>query len=117
MTIDEKKTKRRLQTKLAAEKWRKNNPDKAKNAYLRYQYGLTLAEWNTLFLSQNGVCAICHKTEIVNGRNLCVDHNHVTGKVRGLLCLDCNSGIGHLKDNKEYLASAIAYLDKYDSTQ
>ena len=95
----------------SARKWRKINPDKAKDTYYRYQYGISLIEYRQIHDKQGGLCAICGNPERVNGRSLCVDHNHQTGEVRGLLCLDCNTGIGHFKDNKKYLASAIDYLE------
>ena len=75
------------------------------------QYGLTIEEYNQMFVDQNGVCAIC-KEQSQNGTNLCVDHCHTTGKVRGLLCTGCNVGIGRLKDSVELLESAIGYLTK-----
>ena len=49
-----------------------------------------------------------------SGRRLSVDHNHVTSKVRGLLCNNCNRGIGNFKDKKELLLKAISYLDKHE---
>jgi hypothetical protein len=59
---------------------------------------------------QNGLCAICKKTETGKTSNLCVDHCHKTGKVRGLLCNNCNKGLGLFKDNPEVLLNASAYL-------
>jgi hypothetical protein len=66
---------------------------------------------------QNGVCAICGKEEyskdrIGNIKQLCVDHDHTTGKIRGLLCNNCNRGLGFFQDSSEYLKSAIAFLNK-----
>jgi len=57
---------------------------------------------------QHGVCAICRTRP---ARTLCVDHCHVTGQVRGLLCSGCNLGIGQFKDNPALLQAAIAYID------
>lgn len=62
-----------------------------------------------MLTSQGGTCAICHGTATV-GR-LAVDHCHLTGKVRGLLCTNCNTALGKLKDSKELLLNAINYLE------
>lgn len=66
-----------------------------------------------LLQNQNGVCAVCSNPEM-SGRykTLSVDHDHITGKIRGLLCSSCNRGIGLLKDNIEVLKSAISYLER-----
>ena len=62
---------------------------------------------------QNGVCAICNKEEKSKNKNLFVDHDHQTGKVRSLLCNNCNSGLGQFNDNLNLLESAVLYLKKY----
>ena len=71
-------------------------------------YGITLEDYDTMLEVQNGCCAIC-KTDDVKGR-FAIDHCHTTGKVRGLLCFDCNTGIGKLKDDPSLLLSAYEYL-------
>lgn len=81
-------------------------------------YKLSFEDYNKLFKSQNKVCAICKQQEIVKNslgeiKRLNVDHNHITGKIRGLLCHNCNIALGNFKDNKQNLESAITYLDKY----
>jgi hypothetical protein len=74
-------------------------------------YGITLKEYENLYIKQNGMCAICHHPEPVKSRLfLAVDHDHKTGKVRGLLCSKCNMAIGSFGDSVEYLLSAIRYL-------
>ena len=77
---------------------------------LLHKYGITLEDYNQMFADQEGCCKVCdrHQSEFTN--NLCVDHCHTTGKVRGLLCFSCNTGIGHLKDDIELLKRAITYL-------
>jgi hypothetical protein len=74
-------------------------------------YGLTLEDYDAMLEAQGGVCAICGGGPI-GGREkyLCVDHDHETGKVRGLLCGHCNTGIGKLKHDSSILAAAIEYL-------
>ena len=59
---------------------------------------------------QNGLCAICGVNEIGNGKKFSIDHDHTTGKFRGLLCVRCNFGIGHFKDNANNLTKAVQYL-------
>jgi len=65
---------------------------------------------------QNGLCAICHNEERHFNRGkrlmLAVDHCHLTGAIRGLLCMDCNTGIAKFKDNPEFLRNAQKYLEK-----
>ena len=110
--------------------WREANPEQAKNNRRRYyeenkekeiQYstnynrlrkiGITPEQYNTLLQKQNGVCAICKQT---CSRALAADHCHTTGKVRGLLCNNCNRGLGHFKDSRELLETASAYLNTVD---
>ncbi len=81
------------------------------NAARKYvkRYGITIDEYDTLLRSQNGVCAICSR-EPVDGQRLAVDHDHKTGKVRGLLCFKCNTGLGHLGDSLDTLKRAVDYL-------
>jgi Recombination endonuclease VII len=79
---------------------------------LRDRYGLTLEEFDRMVAEQRGRCAIC-KTSEPNERNWNVDHCHASKQVRGLLCRDCNLGLGHFKDNSKSLARAIDYLKKH----
>lgn len=72
-------------------------------------YGITLQEYETLLEAQGGVCAICGK-ECVTFENLAVDHDHATGAVRGLLCNNCNHGIGKFKDDPALLKAAADYV-------
>lgn len=71
------------------------------------KYGLTVDQFNAMFQTQNGKCAICFKDL---GTKYCIDHCHSTGAVRGLLCYSCNSGIGLLQDSPHLLQCAIEYL-------
>lgn len=75
-----------------------------------YKYEITEEEYNRLWQSQNGRCAICNRHETELTRPLAVDHNHDTGKVRSLLCGNCNVGIGNLRDNPEIVRKALDYL-------
>lgn len=78
-----------------------------KGYQLKKQYGLSLEDFLALQEYQNSSCAICGKVTT----KLYVDHCHTTGKVRGLLCMNCNTGLGHFKDNQTFLAKAIEYLE------
>lgn len=95
--------------------YRKNNPEKikekAKRNYIKsklLRYKLSVQEFNSIFERQNGNCLICNKKM----KRVCVDHCHKTNKVRGLLCITCNSGLGMFCDSIKLLKSAIKYLEK-----
>jgi len=80
------------------------------------RFGITAQEYEAMLESQKGVCALCGQEEKEHDhrfkfkRRLAVDHNHSTGKIRGLLCARCNKGIGHFLDNPDLLQCAIEYL-------
>lgn len=80
---------------------------------LRLYYGLTVEQYDAMLKAQGGRCAICGGTQgdaDVRKAFLSVDHCHVTGRVRGLLCESCNFGLGKFRDDPELLATAIDYL-------
>ena len=97
-------------TKSWAKRYSEQNPDKIKDYYLVKLYGLTLAQYKELLTEQNGVCAICQ--EEPTKKQLAVDHCHVTGTVRGLLCGPCNQAIGLLKHSIKRLEKAIDHINK-----
>lgn len=80
----------------------------------RSRYGLTTAEYDALFAAQSGACAICcqPETRLLRGKvqRLSVDHDHTSGRVRGLLCSACNVGLALFRDDEHRLRQAIAYL-------
>jgi hypothetical protein len=87
-----------------------------RNEYILRTYGITQAEFDALKLMQNNTCALCGGVEPGKARNekqreWCVDHNHVTGAIRGLLCMQCNAGIGNLKDSPDLLRKAACYVE------
>ncbi|MCB1711167.1 MAG: endonuclease VII domain-containing protein [Candidatus Riesia sp.] len=85
--------------------------ESSRRAHLKRKYGISLEEYEKLSKKQNNKCAICTKEENSERNNfLCVDHNHSTGQIRGLLCSNCNRGLGLLKDNEIILNNAIKYL-------
>jgi|TARA_R110001632_G_C11115291_1_gene392958 hypothetical protein len=87
--------------------------NKAANSKLKYKYGITLNDYNTMLKSQAASCAICGTKDPGRGEKLYVDHCHRSKKVRGLLCLTCNIGLGHFKDNTSLLITAANYLDNH----
>ncbi len=93
-----------------------------RNARLKRDYGVTLADFDEMLVAQSGVCAICHQpeTQVIGGilSHLCVDHNHETGQVRGLLCHRCNKTVGWIETLEETaLGNLRRYLDQGNSDQ
>ena len=95
--------------------------EKTNRDYNLRKYGITWDEVVEMYANQDGCCAIC-KTNITikkdkenKKRTACVDHNHKTGDIRGLLCMNCNKGIGSLQDSISILESAIEYLESNGS--
>lgn len=85
------------------------------NARLLYKYGLTVEDFEELSATQCHVCAIC-KQPPQGKKRLSVDHDHITGKIRGLLCDSCNIGLGMFRDNPTLLQVAIGYLQSSSSS-
>ena len=92
------------------------SPEKAVEAVLKSRYWLSKKEYDQRLEEQGNKCAICGTTDPgkYHGR-FCVDHNHATKAVRGLICHNCNSALGNFKDNVSVLLSAVDYLNKYGS--
>jgi hypothetical protein len=85
-----------------------------RNQHMKQAYGLSETQYAEWVLKQNGKCAICGQAPSGRNRkewNLDVDHDHITGAVRGLLCSPCNRALGLFTDSKEKLESALVYLD------
>lgn len=111
-------------------KWRDQHPDQAAAGYSDYyksntderkqrslenlrkrKYGITPLEYDRLYQMQQGRCKICNKHQTDLGQALHVDHDHVSNKVRGLLCGRCNILLGHAYDSIDILSAAIIYLE------
>lgn len=92
--------------------YRKTNPSYFKNWKLKKNFGITLAEYEAMCEQQHNQCAICGREprETTMKYGLAVDHCHETGVVRGLLCNDCNIGLGKLGDNVHGVQRALDYL-------
>lgn len=97
--------------------YREKNRETLRHKERERKFGISRQEYADLFLKQNGVCAICKQPETATRlgkvKALSVDHCHTSGKVRGLLCSDCNTGIGKMKESREALLAAIRYLDEH----
>jgi hypothetical protein len=108
-------------------KWRLANPERYKQLRkahseqvnlkrpvhrLLAEYGLTSDQFDALLISQTGRCAIC-ASALIGKRAANVDHCHVTGLVRGLLCTNCNCGLGRFRDDTSRLVAAADYLERH----
>lgn len=105
-----------VKSKIDKEGHKKFETKEYRRRSLLRRYGLDEIAYQSLYDSQNGLCAICRKVPTGNGNHsvLHIDHCHTTGKVRGLLCFDCNTGIGHLQYNLRIIDSSIKYLSQRD---
>lgn len=103
-----------LSRRKASKKWKDNNKEKVLNKRYLHRYGITYDNYCELLKEQNHKCAICGIDEVDSrSHKLCVDHDHETGKVRQLLCHNCNCGLGHFKDSAILLEKALEYLKKH----
>lgn len=87
--------------------------EKGRHSMLKREYGITIQVYNHALDSQHFVCAICETPEFERGRFLVVDHEHKTGQIRGLLCGNCNSGLGMFGDDPTRTERATRYLYHY----
>jgi hypothetical protein len=94
------------------------NPDAARERHLRRCYGIGIADFNRMLLAQGSKCACCG-TDKPGGKHnqWMVDHDHVTGVVRELLCKDCNLVLGLVQDCPEHLHQLMAYIVKHNESQ
>jgi hypothetical protein len=102
----------------AKKNWQKKIQPKTRGYRLKHRYGISIQEYQSLFGQQAGLCGICKERLIENGNGftgVSVDHSHGTGKVRGLLCGQCNGALGKFRDSTVILQSAIDYLRKYET--
>lgn len=90
----------------------KKHRNRIRNNTLKRRFGISLENYNSMLEEQNGVCAICKL--LPTKTFLSVDHNHKNGKVRKLLCQNCNAGLGMFKENVEFLKTAIEYLKNHE---
>ena len=134
MTKDEIREANRIKNKAWREKdreaynrnmreWKANNRDKVSRYKWKARYGITPELYNEMLAAQNGKCAICGEIETAQHNvskktlKLAVDHCHKTGKVRGLLCQECNRGIAKFKDDPIKTQKATEYLIKHQNEE
>lgn len=104
---DQKKKKRAYQRR-----YYRNNKDNQTDYFLKRKYGVSLSQYKELLEEQGGVCAICKRVNHTKNK-LAVDHNHKTGNYRGLLCSKCNTALGQLDENIDYMLAMIGYISKF----
>jgi hypothetical protein len=99
-------------TRAYIKQWKQANPRKvwvsSKRKDLKSKYGITLDEWAAMVLESGGRCAICKDEQ-----PLVVDHDHATGKIRGMLCQTCNLVLGQFGDDQPRILAALTYLEAH----
>ena len=109
-----------LRAKARSIRWRQQNPKRwatiARRAQLKTKYGISPEQYDNLLEAQGGTC-ICGQQSGRKGRRLAVDHDHVTQTIRGLLCENCNQGLGLLKDNPLVLRALATYVERKGITK
>lgn len=96
-------------TRARRDRNRQADKTKRRDYQLRKTYGISLDEFNAMYKAQGNRCALCRK-EIPVERHRHVDHCHDTGRIRGILCFDCNKGLGMLGDTQKAIARALNYV-------
>lgn len=97
-----------------AKQYKTKRPDYFVRKHLDYSYGITLEEYETMRESQRGRCAVCGKHEEETQRKrLFVDHSHSSGKIRGLLCQQCNTALGMVNEDTDILFALASYLEEH----
>jgi hypothetical protein len=118
--INENDKKYRLENKEKIKQYLLQNNEKIKKnkreTSLKNKYDITLDDYEKMLQEQSGSCAICFvKAENQRNKILVVDHNHLTDEVRGLLCSNCNTAIGLLRESQEIIENALKYLHEKGS--
>lgn len=108
-TLERRRPAMKVYSKKHYQKNRTKRLEQTWAARLKRDFGMTVADYQEMLGQQGGGCAICTKKP--TGYRLHVDHDHETGDVRGLLCRECNGGIGMFKDSGDLLGRALAYLE------
>lgn len=99
-------------------RFRKDNPHIKRFDHLKRRYNTDIESISNIMNEQRGICPICEKSLVYPDSriNYSIDHNHNTGKVRGLLCGDCNRALGIMKEDKKAILAMVSYLEKYEDT-
>jgi len=112
---EKEKSYRKSDPEKYKERDRKRSPARKlerREYHLKRLYNISLNEYYEILTVQNGGCAICGKEKSKSKDFLCVDHDHKNGEIRGILCDNCNRGLGLFDDNAELLMNAFNYLNK-----
>jgi hypothetical protein len=88
----------------------KTNPLRKRAELIKSRFGITLDQYNELFVKQSGCCGICKEPQSNFSKSFAVDHNHKTNQIRGLLCDNCNRALGQFKDSDTILENALSYI-------
>jgi len=94
---------------------KEKNRQRCYNNWLRKKYGISLSDFNAMFIAQEGKCSICKTIKNIKGKELHVDHCHISGQVRALLCAQCNMMLGLAKDSTNILNNAIEYINFHEA--
>ena len=96
--------------------WRNDNKDRIRGNLLKRKYGITFEQYKEMFEKQDGKCAVCEAPGALLNQygkvGLHVDHNHVTGQVRQLLCSNCNTALGLLKESPDTIRKLLSYVER-----
>lgn len=113
----EEKAYNRERSSAYMKQYRVDHPEFSKNRHLQERFGITLGDFNKIFDAQHGKCALCgeemERDKGKTGRKVVIDHNHETGRIRGLVHRMCNLLLGLVGDDTEILRKAITYLEEY----
>lgn len=107
------KERHRTHNKINSKNSAMRHPEYKAGWQLRKFYGITNEQKNLMVLAQQNKCTICENV-FKNTLDCCIDHNHISKKIRGILCRRCNTGLGFFRDNKLILSNAISYLERYE---
>ena len=101
--------------RIKSKEYRINNSEQFKktirNSTLKKKYGINIEQYNEIFKNQGYVCAICGSDKPRGYGRMCVDHNHLTGKIRGILCQPCNTSIGKMMENPNLIRKLALYVE------
>ena len=104
-------------SKRRTKEWREDNPEKygaiIREGHLKRRYGISRSDWEEMFTFQKGCCKVCGKHQSELKRTLSVDHCHSTGKVRALLCRQCNAALGFVNEDSFIVLKLMEYIDEY----
>lgn len=92
--------------------YKAGHPEVVRDNHIRSRYGISIDDYNKIFIKQDGRCAICGENQ---SERLAIDHDHITGEIRGLLCRKCNLMLGYSGDNPGILRSAASYIELHDT--